>query len=1225
LIGGASPGARNLVDGNVNGGIRVTGPAFGASRSANNRVLGNFIGVDATGLAGPYRVQTYGIIIDNGALTQVGGPGAGEGNTIAFNSRGVAVQNSVQNSIRGNRIFSNGSLAIDLNTNGVTPNDSGDADTGPNNLQNFPVLQTANITTGGTRMTGTLNSIANATYTIDFYSNDACDTLGNGEGQRYLGSGTVTTDATGNGSFTATISARASRGVATATATDANGNTSEFSACVPVGSEIPPQNFVVTNTSDSGAGSLRQAILNANDAFTTGRSTISFNIAGTTVQVIAPASQLPTVAAPIAIDGLTQPGSRPNSAAGVVDAILKVRLDGANAGAGADGLRITSSNVLVRGFIITRFEGAGIHAINANNVTISENMIGVTGPIPKTAQADSKKNNLAAGLGGFGNGVAVSANGGQGLVVQPDGPLGFGNIIGQNQVAGITLDQTQDTQIIDNDIEGNGIPGDPLSGGGIDSRGTVNLLSTQNTFSGNTPQDALFERSGTRSGSGLKHSQNQHVVNPPFINRLYNGVRVSQIAFAEINDNVISGIPGTGLLFDQTLSGGAQSVCGNRVTGCQGPPLFVNNSGFLNIGGSAADQVNVFRDCGSPPANRGGFGNFLAHNIFGANNTLINTLPPSEVPVIKVFRTVQGNNTFIHVTGHASPNQVVLLTFFGSQTDNTSPIPFLSPFGSGTVQAGPDGNFVDDLLVPAGIDPLMPLGSMASGPFGDTTEMGIANDPDGPGDVGFFLSGPSQVQPLARGDFQAMVQHYRLNSRNPLVRGTVLVPPNFSFIQSLRPLNDPFAPTFIQDNNTLFIEGYLPDLNPHFLNFTLQANSPGVFALNGHLTPQFGDNSNPWNDDPFFPGLIVDPLTGADILLGQPHVVNGAPVPNQMTVFDLPLFNEGTIPATGIQVAVDPSDGSVVIIRGDDPDVTWNPTGNSFQIPTLPPGGQKILHFGLTFPTPGTRTIQLHGSQKENDPTPPNNIVSTTIAVGPIPIATAGLDFGDAPDSYRTLKASNGPQHPLGPTGPVLGPLVDAESDGMPSPLATLEGPDDDGIVILDPVQAGQFVRVDVTVSRNCELDAFIDWSGNGSFEIVPGLGQPSELLDGLLENGPGMPLRSYPLIAGVNHLRFKTPDGVLPKSTFARFRISSAGLLGPGGVALDGEIEDYALEIVGTATPPTLKHRLNSNGLVTLFWDGTGHLQNAPTVIGPWSDGPAGNPIDIDPRVGMKIFRVVR
>ena len=142
-----------------------------------------------------------------------------------------------------NAIYGNGGLGIDVGAGGVTLNDPGDADTGANNLQNFPVLATA-----AGAVQGTLNSIANTAFTVQFFRNTACDPSQFGEGQTFLGTMSVTTDASGNATippFAATSST-----VVTATATSPSGDTSEFSGCVTVPAG-PPAADVFLEMSES--------------------------------------------------------------------------------------------------------------------------------------------------------------------------------------------------------------------------------------------------------------------------------------------------------------------------------------------------------------------------------------------------------------------------------------------------------------------------------------------------------------------------------------------------------------------------------------------------------------------------------------------------------------------------------------------------------------------------------------------------------------------------------------------------------------------------------------------------------------------------------------------------------------------------------------------------------------------------------------------------------------
>jgi hypothetical protein len=230
FIGGTSVGAGNLISGNP-------GFSYGIAMGGvyNNVVQGNLIGTDLTGtnaLANGFaNVALWGGSTGN----VVGGVGAGARNVIACSGGyGVVVYDSdtTNNSIRGNSIFSNGYLGIDLNGDGVTTNHTGFL-AGPNNLQNFPVLTNAFGSGTGTIVQGTLNSTAGQFFLIDVYGNASPDPSGHGQGQFYIGSVGVTTDGSGNAAFALTnIAGNFSGQFISATATDGDGNTSEFSADV---------------------------------------------------------------------------------------------------------------------------------------------------------------------------------------------------------------------------------------------------------------------------------------------------------------------------------------------------------------------------------------------------------------------------------------------------------------------------------------------------------------------------------------------------------------------------------------------------------------------------------------------------------------------------------------------------------------------------------------------------------------------------------------------------------------------------------------------------------------------------------------------------------------------------------------------------------------------------------------------------------------------------------
>ncbi len=138
----------NVISGNTRTGIR-------ASNTSNQVIIGNKIGVLADGVTRASN-GSHGIILHtNASQNRIGGELDGEGNVIANNggdgvligsdpAAGFALEAGVGNSVIRNLIFGNSGLAIELGpNNGVTANDVDDPDTGPNNLQNAPVITLA--------------------------------------------------------------------------------------------------------------------------------------------------------------------------------------------------------------------------------------------------------------------------------------------------------------------------------------------------------------------------------------------------------------------------------------------------------------------------------------------------------------------------------------------------------------------------------------------------------------------------------------------------------------------------------------------------------------------------------------------------------------------------------------------------------------------------------------------------------------------------------------------------------------------------------------------------------------------------------------------------------------------------------------------------------------------------------------------------------------------------
>jgi hypothetical protein len=240
-VGVLVQGRQNQIGGNTisgNGrGLEIRADPLTTTGADLNSLTNNFIGVGNTG-SNNLGNDSEGVLIAT-SRNSIGSTTGNSANRIAFNGyagapghrAGVVVEAGNRNRISSS-IFANAELGIDLTPTGVTPNDSGDTDTGPNELQNFPVLSAAEAGDGMTTVTGTLDSQPSTTYTLELYVSGGCDPSGFGEGNARIFSGPITTDSSGHAAFTRSAPPQLPVGQQiTATATDPAGNTSEHSQC----------------------------------------------------------------------------------------------------------------------------------------------------------------------------------------------------------------------------------------------------------------------------------------------------------------------------------------------------------------------------------------------------------------------------------------------------------------------------------------------------------------------------------------------------------------------------------------------------------------------------------------------------------------------------------------------------------------------------------------------------------------------------------------------------------------------------------------------------------------------------------------------------------------------------------------------------------------------------------------------------------------------------------
>ena len=220
---------------------------------------------------------------------------------------------------------------------------------------------------------------------------------------------------------------------------------------------------------------LRAAIQEAND--TAGADTINFNITSAS-KVITPATPLPPITGTVTINGFSQSGAAANTAALGNNAVLKIVLDGVGAGADADGLDIQSSNSVVRGLVIQRFDGSGI-LVSGDENNINGNFIGTD----------------TAGTAARGNGSGVTIEGAANLVggTSP----GARNLISGNEIQGILIDGAP---AAGNAVQGNYIGTTKNGAAALANSVGVGVAEGSNTSIGGTAAGAGNLISGNKSG-----------------------------------------------------------------------------------------------------------------------------------------------------------------------------------------------------------------------------------------------------------------------------------------------------------------------------------------------------------------------------------------------------------------------------------------------------------------------------------------------------------------------------------------------------------------------------------------------------------------------------------------------------------------------------------------------------------------------------------------------------
>jgi titin len=398
--------------------------------------------------------------------------------------------------------------------------------------------------------------------------------------------------------------------------------------------------FTVTNTNDSGTGSLRQAIISSNA--TKGPNTINFNISGSGVQTINLLSALPTITQPVTIDGTTEPGSGGKPV---------IQVDGTKAGTGVVGLNLTSaaSGSTIKGLSVTDFSGGGVLLNGAANVTVAVDDVGLV--------------NLSTGAVAHGNSAfGVELEGGANHDTLTN------DVISGNNADGVVLTGSGTNS---NTIQGSYLGTDPsglhslpnawgifVTGGASNNTFGGTTAGARDVISGNNWTGIELNGSGT-SGNvvegdyiGTDSTGNAYLGNPGAGVAISQGSSGNTVSGDVISNNVLAGV---------WINGSSKNVVSGDTIGLSqnGTKALQNGQGVELIGGSTGNTIGgttaAARDVisgntgdGVYVNNSGTSGNVVEGDYIGTDPTGLHSI---------------ANNWGVFVTGGATNN-----TFGGTST-----------------------------------------------------------------------------------------------------------------------------------------------------------------------------------------------------------------------------------------------------------------------------------------------------------------------------------------------------------------------------------------------------------------------------------------------------------------------------------------------------------------------------------------------------------------------------
>ena len=1190
-IGGAASGAGNVISGNDGVGLTILASHPVPTQSDMHLISGNLIGTAADGVT-PLGNGSHGVFLDDWASAYVGKTDPGAGNTIAYNGGdGVSTWFIRYVSIRGNSIFSNTVLGIDLDADGVHPNFP------PGHfallsVPNYPVLTTAFSGAGSTTIEGDIvtpyTNFHHQQTVMDFYCSPAADPSGYGEGATYLGThivpavGSITTQ-----QFSVTFPIDVPPGhVITATSTK-NHVPSEFSAAIAVLADSDGDGVLDTvedaapnggdANSDGTADSLQNQIVSLpnaadgsyvflessttirnvraaeNPSPITGPSGMAFPI-GFFAFELRDATGTVTVHPPagVTLDAVYNYGPTADDTTDHWYQFAHDGQTGAQFAAGAAVLDLIDNHRgdhdLEANWRITTRIGPGV----IDPVVVETLVVNTTDDVDD-GTADATHTSLREAINASNallgrNRILFDISGSGPHTIEPITPLPEitdpAIIDGYSQPGAVQATASLPaTLMIELSAAGLRITGGNSVVRGLAINGAATAIALVsgggNTIEGNylgTDVTGTAAPGGQTYGIEIAHSSNNTIGGTTPAAR-----------------NVISGCEFAGI-----ITWGDSSIPGREAEG----NVIQNNLIGTDVTGTSAlaNGIGVAIGDGSNDNTIGG-ASPEARNIISGNGVGVEVGSPGEVPR---SNKIQGNFIGTDITGTvALANGMWGVSIWSA---NETQIGGIEP-GAGNLISGNLGDGIR--LTFAELSPLdnviqgnfigtdwtgtAALGNVGNGILIEAFDTTVGGAESGAGNVIAYNTGagviitPNVVMPLG-GEVNT---GNRILSNSIHSNGTL----GIDLIGDGVTPNDPAeggpqtAPSIVSLTDTYYsdhvvIEGTVQGSpnTEYFVELTFNSGGwPVIYSF-----PVNTDGAGAVDFSQTF--WTTDPLDSATV-----SQLNVVPKPNRLQNYPVLTAVDTNAADTTVSGSLDSHPNTTFRIEffsspQTDPsgygegqtflgatDVTTDATGMAPFVVTL----QGRLPWGHAVTATATD--------------PDGNTSEFSAVLGNPP--PAELDFGDA--SQATLLVDDGARHVVVP-GYYLGAGVDTETDGHPSDLANGDdssaADDEDGVVFLTALTQSALAGIEVTASARGHLDAWVDFNNNGHF------GDTDEQV-----------FTSRFLSPGANTLYFSVPgSATVASATHARFRFSTEGGLSPMGLAADGEVEDYAVTIQPGNVPPT-------------------------------------------------------